>query len=98
MLVLDAFESYETTRECAVMADLAPNLVFDTSLSYNFDFIEDFVRRFGADRVAFGTDLYSPPLGRRITHLLAQIRESGLSEADQAAVCGGTGRALFGIS
>jgi predicted TIM-barrel fold metal-dependent hydrolase len=98
MLVLDAFESYENTRECAQIAELAPNVVFDTSLSYNFDFIEDFVRRFGADRVAFGTDLYSPPLGRRITHLLAQIRESGLSEADQAAVCGGTARALFGLS
>jgi predicted TIM-barrel fold metal-dependent hydrolase len=97
MLVLDAFESYEATRECALVAELAPNLVFDTSLSYNFDFIEDFVRRFGAHRVAFWTDLYSPPLGRRITHLLGQIKASGLSLEDQAAICGGTARDLFGI-
>jgi predicted TIM-barrel fold metal-dependent hydrolase len=97
MLVLDAFESFETTREIASIIDLAPNLVFDTSLSYNFDFIEDMVKRFGADRFAFGTDLYSPPLGRRITHLLPQIRESSLSEAEQAQLCGGTARSLFGI-
>jgi hypothetical protein len=97
MLVLDAFESFETTRQIAAIADDNPNLVFDTSLSYNFDFIEDMVRRFGADRFAFGTDLYSPPLGRRITHLLAQIKASGLTQEEQAQLCGGTARNLFGI-
>jgi predicted TIM-barrel fold metal-dependent hydrolase len=98
MLVLDAFESYESTRECALVAELAPRLHFDTSLSYNFDFIEDFARRFGADRVVFGTDLYSPPLGRRITHLLEQIVASGLEPAEIAAVCGGNARRLFGLT
>jgi predicted TIM-barrel fold metal-dependent hydrolase len=98
MLALDAFGSYESTRQCFFIAELAPNLVFDTSLSYNFDFIEDFVRRFGADRVAFGTDLYSWPVGRRISHLLDQIVASELSVDDKAAILGGTARRLYRLA
>lgn len=97
-LALDAFGTYESTRQCAFVADVAPNVVFDTSLSYNFDAIEDFVRRFGADRVAFGTDLYSWPVGRRISHLLGQIVASDLDPVDKAAVLGGTARRLYRVA
>jgi predicted TIM-barrel fold metal-dependent hydrolase len=97
ILALDAFGGFEATRQCFFVADVAPNVVFDTSLSYNFDFIEEFAQRFGASRVVFGTDLYSYPVGRRISHLLAQILESGLTDDDTAAIVGGNARALFGI-
>ena len=97
VLALDAFGSYEATRECFFVAEVAPNIVFDTSLSYNFDFIEDFALRFGADRVVFGTDLYSYPVGRRISHLLDQIRASALSDADKQAILAGNARRLFGL-
>jgi predicted TIM-barrel fold metal-dependent hydrolase len=97
VLALDAFSSYEATRECSFIAEVAPNILFDTSLSYNFDFIEDFARRFGAERVVFGTDLYSTPVGRRISHLLPQILESTLPEADKAKILGDNARRLFGI-
>jgi predicted TIM-barrel fold metal-dependent hydrolase len=97
ILALDAFGSYETTRQCFHVADVAPNVVFDTSLSYNFDFIEDFARRFGAGRVVFGTDLYSHPVGKRISHLLPQIIESALPDDDKAAILGGNARRLFGV-
>jgi len=95
ILALDAFGSYEATRECSFIAEVAPNIIFDTSLSYNFDFIEDFARRFGAERVAFGTDLYSTPVGRRISHLLPQIVESSLSDADKQLILAGNARRLF---
>jgi len=97
VLALDAFGSYEATRECFFIAEVAPNLLFDTSLSYNFDFIEDFAKRFGAERVVFGTDLYSHPVGKRISHLLPQIERSSLSKDQKSAILGGNARKLFGI-
>jgi len=98
VLALDAFGSYEATRECFFIAEVAPNIIFDTSLSYNFDFAEEFANRFGAHRVVFGTDLYSYPVGRRISHLLDQIRQSALSDADKAAILALNARRLFGVS
>lgn len=97
VLALDAFSSYEATRECSFIAEVAPNIIFDTSLSYNFDFIEDFARRFGAERVAFGTDLYSHPVGKRISHLLPQILESSLSDEEKGMILSGNARRLFGL-
>ncbi|MFK7896332.1 MAG: amidohydrolase family protein [Myxococcota bacterium] len=98
VLALDAFSSYEATRECSFIAEVAPNIIFDTSLSYNFDFIEDFARRFGAERVAFGTDLYSHPVGKRISHLLPQILESKLPAEDKRKILSGNAKRLFGLA
>ena len=97
MLILDAFSTFEGTREAFVIAERCSNLLWDTSLSYNFDFLEQFARQLGAERVVFGTDLYSPPLGRRISHLVPQILESSLSDDDKTKILGGNARALFGL-
>jgi predicted TIM-barrel fold metal-dependent hydrolase len=97
MHVLDAFSTFEGTKEVSVAAERCDNLLFDTSLSYSFDFIEVFAERFGADRVLFGTDLYSPPIGRRISHVLPQICDSALPEASKAAILGHNARRLFGL-
>jgi predicted TIM-barrel fold metal-dependent hydrolase len=98
ILALDAFGSFEATRQCFQVAEMAPNLVFDTSLSYNFDFIADFAVRFGGDRVVFGTDLYSPPVGRRISHLLPQILQSDLPDETKAGILGGNARRLLHLT
>jgi predicted TIM-barrel fold metal-dependent hydrolase len=97
IVALDAFGGFEATRQCFHVAELAPNIVWDTSLSYNFDFIEDFARRFGSDRVVFGTDLYSHPVGQRISHLLPQIVASKLCDEDKAAILGGNARRLLKV-
>jgi predicted TIM-barrel fold metal-dependent hydrolase len=98
IIALDPFSGFEATRQCFHVAEIASNVVFDTSLSYNFDFIQDFALRFGAERVVFGTDLYSHPVGRRISHLLPQIVESSLSHDDKALILGGNARRLLGLS
>ena len=98
MLVLDSFSSFEGTREAFSVAERCPNLLFDTSLSYNFDFLEMFAKQFGAERVVFGTDLYSPPLGRRISHLVPQIIESSLTDDEKSLIFGGNARTLFGLT
>ena len=98
VLALDAFGSFEATRECFFIAEVAPNICFDTSLSYNFDFIEDFARQFGAERVVFGTDLYSHPVGKRISHLLPQIKASALSKEQKTAILSGNARRLFRVA
>ncbi|MCU1486445.1 MAG: hypothetical protein JWN67_3191 [Actinomycetia bacterium] len=97
MLALDAFGGFEATRHCFHVAELAPNIVWDTSLSYNFDFIADFAKQFGIERVVFGTDLYSHPVGQRISHILAQIEASALSDDEKAAVLGGNARRLLRV-
>src|SRR3954468_2997429 len=97
MLVLDAFSTFEGTREAFDIAQRCPNLLWDTSLSYNFDFLEQFAQQLGAERVVFGTDLYSPPLGRRISHLVPQILESSLTDADKAKILGNNARQLFRV-
>lgn len=98
MLVLDSFSSFEGTREAFAVAERCPNLLFDTSLSYNFDFLEMFVKQFGAERVVFGTDLYSPPLGRRISHLVPQIIESSLTDDEKTLILGQNARNLFDLT
>jgi predicted TIM-barrel fold metal-dependent hydrolase len=97
ILALDAFSSYEATRQCFFVADVATNVLLDTSLSYNFDSIEEFAARFGHERVLFGSDLYSWPVGRRASHLLPQIVECGLPRDAKAAILGGNARRLFGL-
>jgi predicted TIM-barrel fold metal-dependent hydrolase len=98
MLVLDAFGSHESTKECFHTAEIAPNLLFDTSLASGFELIEQFARAHGAERVVFGTDLYSWPLGRRISRLLPDICQSGLDDAAKREILAGNARRLFSVS
>jgi predicted TIM-barrel fold metal-dependent hydrolase len=95
ILVLDAFGSHEGTKECFFTAEVAPNLVFDTSLAQGWDLIEHFARTFGAERVAFGTDLYSWPLGRRISPIAEQIAACGMDDRSKELMLAGNARRLF---
>ena len=97
-VILDGYSTFEGTKHCGHLADCHDNLIFDISLSYNFDFIEHHMKSYGAHRWVFGTDLYSWPLGVRITHLLEQALQSDLSDDDKAALLGNNARRVLGLS
>ena len=69
---------------------------FDTAASpflYTPDIFPNAARVVGAERVLFGTDF---PLIKH-PRLLAQLRESGLSDSEQAMIAGGNAARLFGL-
>ena len=78
-----------------VKAALA-DVYFDTAASpflYTPDVFPSATRIVGVERVLFGTDF---PLIKH-PRLLAQVRESGLSEEEQALITGGNAARLFGL-
>ena len=78
-----------------VKAALA-NAYFDSAASpflYAPDVFANVARALGAERMLFGTDF--PLIKHR--RLLAQVRESGLSEEEQALILGGNAAGLFGL-
>jgi predicted TIM-barrel fold metal-dependent hydrolase len=98
IVVLDGFSGFERTKEISVAAREAPNLVFDTSLVYSFDFVEHFVARFGHERVVFGTDMYSVPLAYRRSYPLEQLLVSNLSADAKQAILSGNLRRILALT
>ncbi len=69
---------------------------FDSAASpflYTPDVFANVARALGAERMLFGTDF---PLIKH-ARLLAQVRESGLSDEEQALILGGNAARLFGL-
>jgi predicted TIM-barrel fold metal-dependent hydrolase len=97
IVVLDGFSGFERTKDITRAAREAPNLVFDTSLVYSFDFVEHFIDAFGPDRVLFGTDMYSAPLAYRHSYTLDQVLDSRLDAPTKQAVLSGNVRRLLGL-
>jgi predicted TIM-barrel fold metal-dependent hydrolase len=95
--VLDAFSNFEQARQVIAIADRRPRLFFDTALAYNFDLVMPAIRRFGADRFLYGSDIYSWPLVTRPSHLLAQILESDLTRGEKEQIVGANLRALLSL-
>ena len=97
MLLLDALSSFEQLQQVSFLADLAPNLLFDTGQVLMFDRIRPFIRRVGAERVVFGSDLYSHPIGIQ-PHVLQGIQDADLGDAERAQILSGNIMKLLRIS
>lgn len=97
MMVVDAFSNFEQLREMLPIAERRPNLVFDTSLAYNFELIAPAITRLGVDRFFYGSDVYSWPAAARRSHILSQILESDLAHGDKVELLGGTLRRILGL-
>jgi uncharacterized protein len=95
MLVLDAFGSHEGAQQTFGVARACPLLVFDTSLAFDFHWMARFVAEFGADRLAFGTDVYSRPEPQSVNRTLDQVLDLSLSDGDLDLVRAGNCRRLL---
>jgi predicted TIM-barrel fold metal-dependent hydrolase len=76
-VALDPLSGLTQIRYIMAMAERCPKLLFDTAFTVPVGrSIEEFVRRFGSERLLFGTDLYlSPPL-YIYPHILREILDA----------------------
>ena len=96
IVVLDAFSSHEQSSHAMHVAELAPNLIFDTSLAYS---IEPGLAAHRTLRPSAG-DLRDRPLlasaGLSHSWVLQQFLESGLEPKVLADVLAGTAERILG--
>ncbi len=97
ILLLDALSSYEQLQQVYFLADLAPNLLFDTGQVLLFDRIRPFIRRVGAERVVFGSDLYSNPIASSPMFCRGSGKRD-LTDAERSQILSGNIMKLLGIS
>ena len=98
MVVLDVLSSHEQSSHAMLVAELAPNLVFDSSLGYVIDPALALIERFGHHRVVYGTDLYSYPLGYKRSTILAHWLDSGLEPQVLQDVLAGNAERILGLA
>ena len=106
ILAIEPFFTHDGMEECFFIADVAPNVVFETASCFDTDLLLGFIERFGAERVVFGSQYYSRvvPKGQTSAHqrrclaLLRDIAEApSLSDADRTLILGGNARALLRV-
>jgi predicted TIM-barrel fold metal-dependent hydrolase len=98
IVVLDCFSSYEQGTQAMHVAEACPNLIFDSSLAYTIEPALRLIERYGHDRLIFGTDLYSHPLGYRRNYVLPQLLDAGLPPNVLQDVLAGNAERLLGLT
>lgn len=89
IVVLDGMSTYHHTLECIALAERHPNLVFDAAMAFNASAITQFVRAAGADRLLFGSDIYSHPNTFVTSNTPAALRACDLGTEQVRAILGG---------
>lgn len=107
IVAIEPFFTYDGMEESFFIADVAPNVIFETASCFDTDLLLGFIARFGAERVVFGSQYYSrivPPgqtsaHQRRCLAIMSDLASApGLSDAEKALVLGANARALFGLA
>jgi uncharacterized protein len=99
IVALEPFYLLEGQLACDLIAEIAPNVIFDTASCYDFDLLAAFVNRWGASRVIYGSHRYSQPgasMSRRSALLRDEIETSpDLSSEAKREVAEGTWTRVF---
>ena len=104
IVALEPFYTFDGLQECFFIADVAPNVIFDTASCSVNELMIEFARQFGAERVAYGSQYYSQlrrPGQLRLTRATLVLRDiiatERLSAADKQLILGGNARRVFGL-
>lgn len=99
-VALDAFTSFTQSRYLAAIGRRCPNIVFETAGTFPLGrVVQEFVAEFGAERVAFGSDLYTRPQTWDTPSTLLEIRAAeSISEADRQLILVENARRLLGLA
>jgi uncharacterized protein len=95
IVVLDGFGTFHHTLECISLAERFEQLVFDTALAYSPVALRQFVSAVGAERLMFGSDVYSHPVTFRTSNTPAALQAAGFSAGELRAVLGGNLRRIL---
>ena len=105
-VAIEPFFTHDGMDESFFIADVAPNVIFETASCFDSDMLLGFVDRFGPARVLFGSQYYSRVTEpgqssahmRRCLALIDDIVQApSLDDAATAQILGGNTRKLFGL-
>ena len=106
IIAIEPFFTYDGMQECFFIADVAPNVVFETASCFDTDLMFDLVRQFGAERLVYGSQYYSQihAAGEERAHdrRCAAIRDDviatpTLTDREKSLVLGGNARRLLAL-
>ena len=106
IIAIEPFFTYDGMQECFFIADVAPNVVFETASCFDTDLMLELARQFGAERLVYGSQYYSQihRAGEERAHdrRCAAIRDDimtsrTLSDDEKALVLGGNARRILGL-
>jgi predicted TIM-barrel fold metal-dependent hydrolase len=94
----DAFSGPTQVRFIMQMAARCPKMLFDSAIAFPLmQYLEEFVRRHGAERLLFGTDLYVSPPTYHTPHVLREIVDApSLTDDDKRKILCENAERLFG--
>jgi predicted TIM-barrel fold metal-dependent hydrolase len=97
---IDAFSGATQSRFMMMLAKRVPNLMFETAAFFPVGrIIEEFVSKFGSERLLFGTDLYFNPEMYHYPYVLYEVRDAPtLTEDDKRNIFWNNADRLFGLS
>ncbi|PYC99879.1 amidohydrolase [Microbacterium esteraromaticum] len=83
IVALDGFSGATQIRYLFDIAERCPNVLFDTAICFPLlRPLDEFVDRFGSERLLFGTDSYASPLVYNTPSVLHELQASAMPQED----------------
>jgi len=105
IIAMEPFFTYDGLQQCELIAEIAPNVLFDTGSCRSIGPMIDLLATIGADRAVFGSQYYSQlgaydPGGAEAhgkTIVASIVASERFTDDEKAAILGGNARRAFGL-